>query len=96
MANINIRPLSDRVVVDRIEERKTESGIVIPETALDKSQKGIVVAVGPGKVDDGKLQPISLKVGDKVIFGKYSGTEINIFGKDYLIMREDDIMGVIP
>ncbi len=96
MANINIRPLSDRVVIDRIEERKTESGIVIPETALDKSQKGIVVAVGPGKVDDGKLQPISLKVGDKVIFGKYSGTEINIFGKDYLIMREDDIMGVIP
>lgn len=93
--DIGIRPLADRVVVKRLEERTTEGGIVIPETAGDKSQKGIIVAVGPGKYEDGKLQKLSLKCNDNVIFDKYSGTEITIKGKDYLVMKEDNVIAIV-
>lgn len=92
-----IRPLHDRVVVKRVEEeRKSAGGIVIPDSAAEKPDQGEVTAVGPGKrTDDGKLQPMDLKVGDRVLFGKYSGTTVKIEGDEYLVMREDDIMGVI-
>ncbi len=93
--NIGISPLANRVVVKRIEERTTEGGIVIPETAGDKSQRGVVVAVGPGKIENGKLQKSSLKCNDNIIFGKYSGTEVTIKGKNYLIMKEDDVIAII-
>ena len=93
--NIGIRPLSNRVVIKRVEERTTEGGIVIPETSGDKSQRGIVVAVGPGKFENGKLQKLSLKCNDNIIFGKYSGTEITIKGKDYLVIKEDDVIAII-
>jgi chaperonin GroES len=93
--NIGIRPLLDRVVIKRIEERTTNGGIVIPETVNDKSQRGVVVAIGEGKIIDGKIQKISLKLNDKVIFNKYSGTEISIKGVDYLILKEEDIIAVI-
>jgi len=93
--NIGIHPLADRVVIKRLEERTTEGGIVIPDTAGDKSQKGIVMAVGPGKYEDGKLQKLSLKCNDKVIFGKYAGTEITIKGKDYIVMKEDDVIAIV-
>jgi len=94
---MKIRPLQDRVIVERIdEEEKTKGGIIIPETAKEKPQEGKVVAVGKGKVtDDGKLLPLSVKAGDKILFGKYSGTEIKLNGDEYLIMREDDILGVV-
>ena len=94
---MNIRPLQDRVIVLRIkEEEKTKGGIIIPDTAKEKPQEGKVVAVGKGKVgDDGKLIKLDVKVGNKILFGKYSGTEVQIDGDDYLIMREDDILGVI-
>jgi chaperonin GroES len=94
---MNIRPLQDRVIVLRIaEEEKTKGGIIIPDTAKEKPQEGKVVAVGKGKIaDDGKLIPLDVKKGDKILFGKYSGTEVKIEGDDYLIMREDDILGVI-
>ena len=92
-----IRPLHDRVIVKRNDaETKTASGIIIPDTAKEKPQEGEVVAVGSGKVkDDGGLRPLELKKGDKILFGKYSGTEIKIDGEEYLMMREDDILGVI-
>jgi chaperonin GroES len=92
-----IRPLQDRVIVQRIEEaEKTKGGIIIPDTAKEKPQEGKVVAVGKGKVnDDGKLLPLSVKAGDKILFGKYSGTEVKLNGNDYLIMREDDILGIV-
>jgi chaperonin GroES len=77
------------------EEEKTKGGIIIPDTAKEKPQEGRVVAVGPGKHDDGKVIPLGVKTGDKILFGKYSGTEINIEGEEHLIMREDDILGVI-
>lgn len=94
--SMKIRPLHDRVIVKRIEERKTASGIVIPETAGEKPQRGEIVAVGPGKLTtDGKLQPLSIKVGDHVLFGKYSGTEVKVANEDLLVMREEDIMGII-
>ena len=93
--NIEIKPLADRVVIKRIEERTTNGGIVIPDTNTDKSQRGTVIAVGPGKYENDKLQKLTLKCGDKVLFGKYSGTEINLKGKDYLIMKEDDIIAII-
>ena len=94
--SMKIRPLHDRVIVKRTEERKTSGGIVIPETAGEKPQRGVVQAVGPGKMtSDGKLQAMSIKVGDEVLFGKYSGTEIKIANEDLLVMREEDIMGVI-
>jgi chaperonin GroES len=94
---MNLRPLQDRIIVKRLEEEnKTAGGIYIPDTAKEKPQRGEVVAVGKGKVtEDGKVLPMDVKAGDKVLFGKYAGTEIKIDGQDYLIMREDDILGVI-
>jgi chaperonin GroES len=94
---VKIRPLQDRVIVKRIEEEeKTKGGIIIPDTAKEKPQEGKVVAVGKGKVnDDGKITPLDVKVNDRILFGKYSGTEINVEGEEHLIMREDDILGVI-
>jgi chaperonin GroES len=93
--DVGIRPLFDRVVIKRVDERTTDGGIVIPETVTDKSQRGIVVAVGPGKNVDGKLQKMSLKCNDHVIFGKYAGTDITIKGKDYLIIKEDEVIAII-
>jgi len=94
---MKIRPLQDRVIVKRLEEEeKTKGGIIIPDTAKEKPQEGKVIAVGKGKVtDDGKLIPLDVKAGDKILFGKYSGTEIKIDGEEHLIMREEDILGVI-
>ncbi|MBP1683987.1 MAG: chaperonin Cpn10 [Deltaproteobacteria bacterium] len=94
---MKIRPLQDRVIVQRIEEEeKTKGGIIIPDTAKEKPQEGKVIAVGKGKVsDEGKVMPLSVKAGDKILFGKYAGTEVKLEGKDYLIMREDDILGVV-
>ena len=94
---MKLRPLQDRIIVERLEEESvTAGGILIPDTAKEKPQRGKIVAVGKGKVtEDGKVLPVDVKVGDKVLFGKYSGTEIKIEGIDYLIMREDDILGVI-
>ena len=91
------RPLHDRVVVKRLEgEEKTKGGIIIPDTAQEKPSQGEVIAVGPGGRDEsGKLIPIDLKTGDKVLFGKWSGTEVKLDGEDLLIMKESDIMGVI-
>ena len=94
---MKIRPLHDRVIVKRIEEeRKSAGGIVIPDTAAEKPDQGEVVAVGKGKkTDDGKLIPVDLKVGDRVLFGKYSGQTVKVNGDELLVMREEDIMGVI-
>ena len=94
---MQIRPLHDRVIVKRLEEeRKTASGIVIPDSAAEKPDQGEIVAVGNGKMgDDGKLQPMNVKVGDRVLFGKYSGQAFKIDGVELLQMREDDIIGVI-
>ena len=94
---MKFRPLHDRVVVKRLDgEEKTKGGIIIPDNAKEKPQEGEVVAVGPGGRDDsGKLIPIDLKAGDKVLFGKWSGTEVKIDGKELLIMKESDIMGVV-
>ena len=92
-----IRPLQDRVIVKRVKaEEKTKGGIIIPDTAKEKPIEGEVIAVGNGKVqDDGKLRPLDVKVGDRVLFGKYSGTEVKLDGEEALILREDDIVGVI-
>ena len=97
MAKLKFRPLHDRVVVKRIDaEAKSKGGIIIPDTAKEKPQEGEVVAVGPGARDEtGKIQPLELKKGDKILFGKWSGTEIKLEGEDLLIMKESDIMGVI-
>jgi chaperonin GroES len=97
MAKLKFRPLHDRVVVKRIEaDEKTKGGIIIPDTAKEKPQEGQIVAVGPGGRDEaGKLIPIDVKTGDRVLFGKWSGTEVKIDGQDLLIMKESDIMGVI-
>ena len=94
---MKIRPLQDRVIVKRIaEEEKSKGGIIIPDTAKEKPQEGKVMAVGKGKVnEDGKITPLDVKVNDRVLFGKYSGTEINIDGEEHLIMREEDILGII-
>lgn len=94
---IQFRPLHDRLVVERLEEeRTTPGGIVIPDNAVEKPIKGKVVAAGPGKRnEDGKIHLLDVKVGDIVLFGKYSGTEIKLEGKEYLVMREDDVMGII-
>jgi chaperonin GroES len=94
---MNIRPLQDRIIVKRVnEEGKTAGGIIIPDTAKEKPQEGKVFAVGKGKVgEDGKVQKLDLKKGDKVLFGKYAGSEITMDGTEYLIMREDDVLGVI-
>ena len=92
-----LRPLQDRLLVKRLEEKEqVQGGIIIPDTAKEKPQQGKVLAVGPGRVmDDGKLQPIEVKVGDTVVFGKYSGTEVKVDGDDLLIIREDDVLGVL-
>ena len=94
---MKIRPLHDRVIVKRLEEeRKTASGIVIPDTAAEKPDQGEIIAVGKGKTsDEGKLRPLEVKVGDRVLFGKYSGQAFKMEGEEYLQMREDDIIGVI-
>lgn len=94
---MKIRPLQDRVIVKRLEEEnRTASGLIIPDTAKEKPQRGEIVAAGPGKKDDkGKLIPLDVKAKDKVLFSKYAGTEIKIGGEELLIMREDDIMGII-
>ena len=94
---MKIRPLHDRVIVKRLEEEhRTASGIVIPDTAAEKPDQGEVVAVGKGKVtEDGKLLPLDVKVGDKVLFGKYSGQTVKVKGEELLVMREEDIMGVV-
>ena len=92
-----IRPLQDRLIVERLEEEdKTASGLYIPDAAKEKPQQGRVLAVGKGRVrEDGTIQPLDLKKGDRILFGKYSGTEIKIDGSEYLIMREDDVLGVL-
>ena len=94
---MKIRPLHDRVIVKRLEEeRKTASGIVIPDSATEKPDQGEIIAVGNGKIgEDGKLQPMNVKVGDKVLFGKYAGQAFKMEGEEYMTMREDDIIGVI-
>ena len=91
------RPLGDRVLVKRVEEEeKTKGGIIIPDTAKEKPQEGKVVATGPGARDEsGKIHPLDVKVGDKILFGKYSGSEIKMNGEEHLIMREDDILGIL-
>ena len=97
MAKVNIKPLSDRVLVAPLEEKETiKGGIIIPDTAKEKPQEGEVVAVGTGKRDDsGKLIEFSVKPGDKVLISKYGGTEVKVGDKSYLIMREDDILGIL-
>ena len=94
---MKIRPLQDRILVKRIdEEEKTKGGIIIPDTAKEKPQEGKVIAVGKGKIDeDGKVHPLDVKKGDRVLFSKYSGTEVNIEGDEHLIIREDDVLGVV-
>ena len=94
---MNIRPLHDRVIVRRMEEeRTTAGGIVIPDSATEKPAQGEILAVGNGKVtDSGEVRPLDVKVGDKVLFGKYAGTEVKVDGEDLLVMREEDIVGVI-
>ncbi len=92
MSNVSIKPLADRVLVQpAVAESKTASGIIIPDTAKEKPQKGVIIAVGAGKKDE----PITVKVGDNVLYGKYAGTEISVDGKEYLIMRESDIFAVL-
>ncbi len=92
-----IRPLQDRIIVKRVEEEeKTKGGIIIPDTAKEKPLEGKVLAVGNGKVlEDGKVRPLDIKVGDRILFSKYSGTEVKIDGEEHLILREDDVLGVI-
>ena len=94
---MKIRPLQDRVVIKRLEEEPTSAGgIIIPGSAAEKPSKGEVVAVGPGKVmDNGQVHAVSLKVGEKILFGKYAGTEVKVDGAEYVVMREDDVMGVL-
>ncbi|PKP03528.1 MAG: co-chaperone GroES [Bacteroidetes bacterium HGW-Bacteroidetes-9] len=92
MTQVNVKPLADRVLIEpAVAEQKTAGGIIIPDTAKEKPQRGTVVAVGPGKKDE----PVTVKVGDLVLYGKYAGTEISVEGKDYLIMRESDIVAII-
>jgi chaperonin GroES len=94
---MKIRPLQDRVLVKRIqEEEKTKGGIIIPDTAKEKPQEGKVIAVGKGKMsDEGKVIPLDVKAGDRILFGKYSGSEVKIDGEEHLIMREEDILGIL-
>ena len=92
-----VRPLQDRVIVKRVEEQEQKSagGIIIPDTAKEKPQEGKVVAVGPGRREDGKVLTVDVKVGDRILFGKYTGTEIKLDGQEHLILREEDILGVV-
>ena len=94
---MKIRPLHDRVVVKRVEEeRKSAGGIVIPDNVAEKPDQGEVIAVGNGKIlEDGKVRPLDVKVGDRILFGKYSGSTVKIEGEEYLVMREDDILGIV-
>ncbi|MGO9096879.1 MAG: co-chaperone GroES [Bryobacteraceae bacterium] len=94
---MNIRPLYDRIVVKRIEEKEQiQGGIIIPDTAKEKPQEGLVIAVGQGKrLDSGKVVALDVKAGDRILFGKYSGNEIKIDGEEYIIMREDDVLGIL-
>ena len=94
---MNIRPLGDRLLVKRLEEEeKSKGGIIIPDSAKEKPQEGKVVAVGKGKMlDDGKMVALEVKAGDKILFGKYAGTDVKIEGEEHLIMREDDVLGII-
>jgi chaperonin GroES len=96
-AEIGVRPLHDRVLVRRMpEEMKTAGGIIIPDTAKEKPQRGEIVATGKGRVtEDGKVTPLDVRVGDKVLFGKYSGTELKLNGEEYLMMKEEDILGIM-
>ena len=96
LTKVKIQPLGDRVLVKPIEQKETKrSGIIIPDTAKEKPQEGRVVAVGPGRVEDGKVIAVAVKKGDRILFGKYSGTEIKLDGEEHIIMREEDILGVI-
>ena len=97
MANINIKPLADRVLVKRLDEEEEQKvgGIIIPDTAKEKPQEAEVVAVGPGGLEDGKRIAPEVKAGDKVLIGKYSGTEVKIEGEDYLIIREDELLAIV-
>jgi chaperonin GroES len=94
---MKIRPLQDRILVKRIEEEeKTKGGIIIPDTAKEKPSEGRVVAVGKGKVtDDGKVHPLDVKKGDRILFSKYSGTEVQVEGDEHIIIREDDVLGIV-
>ncbi|HMK36234.1 MAG TPA: co-chaperone GroES [Desulfomonilaceae bacterium] len=94
---MKFRPLYDRILVERVEsEEKTKGGIILPDTAKEKPQQGKVIAVGQGKrLEDGKIIPLELKAGDTILFGKYSGSEIKIEGNEYLIMKEDDVLGLV-
>jgi len=93
---VKVNPLADRVVVKALEEAETmRGGLYIPDTAKEKPQQGEIIAVGPGKYEDGKLVPMSVKVGDKVLYGKYSGTEVTIDGEQLLILRESDVLAVV-
>lgn len=96
-AEVGVRPLHDRVLVRRTpEETKTAGGIIIPDTAKEKPQRGEIVATGKGRVaDDGKVTPLDVKIGDRVLFGKYSGTELKLNGEEYLMMKEEDILGIM-
>ncbi len=96
-ANGKIRPLQDRLIVERVDaEEKSAGGIILPDSAKERPQIGKVISVGKGKVkEDGSVQPLDIKAGDKILFGKYSGTDITIDGTNYLIMREDDVLGVL-
>jgi|ERR1035438_6333091 chaperonin GroES len=95
--NVNIRPLYDRILVKRIEEQETtRNGIIIPDSAKEKPQQGEVIAVGRGKrLEDGTLVPLDVKAGDRILFGKYSGSDTKLDGTEYLIMREDDVLGIL-
>lgn len=97
MSKINLKPLADRIVVKPAEaEEKTAGGIILPDTAKEKPVEGTIIAAGPGKVaDDGKVIKMEVKVGDRVLYGKYSGTEVTINGEEYLIMRESDVFGIL-
>ncbi len=97
MATINIKPLADRVLVKRLDEAEEQKvgGIIIPDTAKEKPQEAEIVAVGPGRLEDGKHIPLEVKEGDKVLIGKYSGTEVKIEGEEFLIMREDDVLAIV-
>jgi len=91
-----VKPIHDRIIVKRIaEEDRSKGGIIIPDTAKEKPQQGKVVAVGPGKREDGKVFPLDVKAGDAVLFAKYGGTEIKLDGEDHLILREDDVLGIV-
>ena len=94
---MNVRPLADRILVRRIEEKETmRGGIIIPDTAKEKPQEGEVVAIGPGrKTEEGKIIPLDVKKGDRILIGKYSGTDVKIDGTEYVIIREDDVLGVL-